>query len=423
MKVSALDDCFAFPQRRLLHAEAIGLLKGLAAPIAGTGCVDISAASGRVSAEAVLAPRAVPAHTNAAVDGYAFAFESYDAKEGAVFSVAGRAAAGGALRGPVPPGSAVRIFTGAIMPETCDTVAMQEDCRVENGTVFIPGGLKQGANRRLAGEDLVEGSTVIEAGQRMRPQDVAALAASGKAEIACVRQPRVLVFSSGNEVLLPGAAFDRGKVYDANGPMLAGLFQPLGLSVSYGGILPDRRDAVREALHTAARENDLIITSGGASLGEEDHIIAALKEADAISLWQLAIKPGRPMGVGKLGSCLCFALPGNPVAAMVCALLYVWPVARRLAGEPWIEPKRLFFPAGFEIRSRKQGRREFFRGWLEREGERAMVKKYPRDGSGLISSLRAAGGLIEIPEDVEAIREGDNVAFIPFSEFGIFAGG
>jgi molybdopterin molybdotransferase len=223
-------------------------------------------------------------------------------------------------------------------------------------------------------------------------------------------------------VLAPGSAFETGKVYDANGPMLAGLFQPLGLSVSYGGILPDSRQAVLEALTGAAAGNDLIVTSGGASLGEEDHIIAALKELGALSLWQLAIKPGRPMGLGKIGSCLCLALPGNPVAVMVCALLYVWPVARRLAGEPWIEPRRLFFPAGFEIGKRKQGRREFFRGWLECNGGRLIARKYPRDGSGLISSLREAQGLIEIPEDVKAIREGEDVAFIPFPEFGILEG-
>ncbi len=421
--MSALDDCFAFTGRRLLHAEAIALLKGLASPIGESERVDIHRASGRVNAETVQAPRAIPAHTNAAVDGYAFGFESYDAKQGTSFAIAGRAAAGQALAEPIPAGSAARIFTGAIMPEGCDTVAMQEDCRVENGILFIPGGLKKGANRRLAGEDVGGGATLIVPGQRLRPQDVAALAASGKGGIACARQPRVCIFSTGSEVLAPGSAFTQGKVYDANGPMLAGLFAPLGLSVSYGGILPDRRAAVHEALYTAARESDLIVTSGGASLGEEDHIIAALKEADALSLWQLAIKPGRPMGVGKIGSCVCFALPGNPVAVMVCALLYVWPVARRLSGEPWIEPQRLFFPAGFEIRSRKQGRREFFRGWLERDGERAAVKKYPRDGSGLISSLRAASGLIEIREDVKAIGEGDSVAFIPFTEFGIFAGG
>ncbi len=284
------------------------------------------------------------------------------------------------------------------------------------------GGLKKGSNRRLAGEDMAEGTAVIAPGQRLRPQDVAALAACGRGEIACFRPPRLCIYSTGNEVLAPGSAFADGSVYDANGPMLAGLFAPLGLSIRYGGILPDRREAVHEALHAAARENELIVTTGGASLGEEDHVIAALKASDALSLWQLAIKPGRPMGVGKTGSCLCFALPGNPVAVMVCALLYVWPAARRLAGEPWIEPQRLYFPAGFEIPSRKLGRREFFRGWAGRDGERAVIGKYERDGSGLISSLRAASGLIEIPEDVKAIREGDSTAFIPFSEFGIFGG-
>jgi molybdopterin molybdotransferase len=420
--VSALNDCFAFPERRLLHAEAIALLKGLASPFRETEWVDVLSASGRVSAETVLAPRSIPAHTNAAVDGYAFAYESYSAKEGTAFAIAGRAAAGEPLNAAVPPGSAARIFTGAIMPQGCDTVAMQEDCRLENGGVFIPGGLKKGANRRLAGEDMTGGAAVIEPGRRLRPQDAAALSASGRGAISCVRRPRLSILSTGNEVLPPGSPFEPGKVYDANGPMLSGLFAPLGLSIRYGGILPDRREAVHEALHGAAQESDLLITSGGASLGEEDHVIAALKAADALSLWQLAIKPGRPMGVGKIGSCLCVALPGNPVAVMVCALLYVWPVARHLAGEPWIEPRRLFFPAGFEIARRKQGRREFFRGWLEHEGGRTAAKKYPRDGSGLISSLRAASGLIEIPEDVKAVREGDSVAFIPFSEFGIFAG-
>jgi molybdopterin molybdotransferase len=421
--MTALDGCLAFTERRLLHAEAISLLQDIAIPVQESERIGLHEATGRVSAESVLAPRSIPAHTNSAVDGYAFAYGSYDAEGGTSFPLAGRVAAGDAVHGAVQPGCAIRIFTGAIMPEGCDTVAMQEDCRTEDGSVFIPGRLPKGVNRRLAGEDMAEGAAVIAHGQRLRPQDVAALAASGRDKIACVRRLRVRIFSTGNEVLAPGSAFAEGKVYDANGPMLSGLFAPLDLSLSYGGILPDRYEAVHGALHEAASNSDLIITSGGASLGEEDHVIAALKTADALSLWQLAIKPGRPMGVGKIGSCLCFALPGNPVAVMVCALLYVWPVARRLAGEPWIEPQRLFFPAGFEIRSRKQGRREFFRAWLEHEAGRVIAKKYPRDGSGLISSLRAASGLIEVPEDVTAIREGDSVAFIPFPEYGILSGG
>jgi len=416
----AVDDCFAFPERRLLHEEAIALLQGLVAPVPEQESISLLAATGSVCAEAVKAPRAIPAHTNAAVDGYAFAFEDYDAKEGMVFPISGRAAAG------QPSGSArfergaVRIFTGAIMPDGCDTVAMQEDCRMEGGaSVFIPGGLKRGANRRLAGEDVTEGATILEPGHRLRPQDAAALAASGRRDLMCFRKPRICVFSTGDEVLAPGAPFREGRVYDANGPMLSGLFKPLAADVNFKGILPDSRDGVREALQAAALDHDLIITSGGASLGEEDHVISALREGHFLSLWQLAIKPGRPMGVGKIGSCLCFALPGNPVAVMVCALLYAWPAVRRLAGEAWVEPPRLVLAAGFEIRSRKQGRREFFRGWLEDDDGKIIVKKYERDGSGLISSLRTASGLIEILENQAGLCKGDTVNFIPFSAFGI----
>jgi molybdopterin molybdotransferase len=421
LKVNARDDCFAFPQRRTLHSEALAQLQHLARALDATEDIDIRDATGRVVAQAVRAPRAVPAHTNAAVDGYAFAFDSYDANQGTHFAVGGRAAAGAPLQGAVPGRSAIRIFTGAIMPDDCDTVAMQEDCRLEaQGAVFIPAGLKRGANRRMAGEDTAEGATVVLSGQRLRPQDVAALASTGVASVTCFKRPRICFFSTGDEILPPGAPFSTGKVYDSNGPMLGGLFAPLNLTFTHGGILPDNREAVHNALHAAAENFDLIVTTGGASLGEEDHVVAALRAADALSLWQLAIKPGRPMGVGRIGSCLCFALPGNPVAVLVCALLYVWPAVRVLAGEQWTEPQRLPFRAGFEIKSRKPGRREFFRGWLESDDGQVTVQKYKRDGSGLISSLRSAGGLIEIPEQTESIQHGDTVSFIPFSAFGIF---
>jgi len=422
--VTVIDDCIEASPRRLLHDEALAILKELTAPISGSEDVSIFEAVGRVCDEDVRATRPIPAHTNAAVDGYAFAFETYNAASGATLPVAGRAAAGQATSRLPGETGAVRIFTGAIMPNGSDTVAMQEDCRIEEQGgghfVRIPGGIKKGANRRLAGEDVEAGSTVVQAGARLRAQDLAALAACGRTSISCIRRPRVCIFSTGNEVIAPGGELAEGQVYDANGPMLAGLFQRGGLACTYGGILADDRSAVRNALKQAAVSHDLIITTGGASLGEEDHVVAVLRAEQVLQLWQLAIKPGRPMGAGKLGGCLTFALPGNPVAVFVCTLLYVWPVLRRLSGEPWRAPEQLMLPAGFEIAKRKTGRREFFRGWLEKNAGSDVVIKYERDGSGLISSLREASGLIEISEEILSIRKGDPVSFIPFAQFGIF---
>jgi molybdopterin molybdotransferase len=224
-------------------------------------------------------------------------------------------------------------------------------------------------------------------------------------------------------VIRPGEAFAEGKVYDANAAMLAGLLAPAGAEVSDGGVLPDNADRVKQALEEATGEYDLIITTGGASLGEEDHVVSSLRSLGALSLWQLAIKPGRPMGVGKLGRTLVLALPGNPVAVFVCALLYVWPLLLAQSGVAgWFEPQRLSFPARFTQAKRKTGRREFFRGWLVEEGGRLWAEKYSRDGSGLISSLRAAEGLIEISEDRPAVAAGEDVAFIPLSQFGIPGG-
>ena len=418
-RTEGAGDCCTFDERSLRHEEAVALLQQLIVPLPEREKFSVFDATGRVCAEDIAAPRSIPGHANAAVDGYAFGFEEYDLKAGKIFPIVGRAAAGEPLQTGSVTHGAIRIFTGAVMPDGCDTVAMQEDCRVEgSSSVFVPGGIKRGANRRLAGEDVMAGATILAPGQRLRPQDAAALAACGRHELRCFRKPRIAVFSTGNEVLPPGALFHEGKIYDANGPMLSGLLAPLA-EISFKGILPDSRDAVRNALEAAALNHDAIVTSGGASLGDEDHVIAALKNGHSLSLWRLAIKPGRPMGVGKIGSCFCFALPGNPVAVMVCAILYVWPALRRLGGEPWIEPQRLVLPAGFEIRSRKQGRREFLRGWLENKDGRIVVRKYERDGSGLISSLRAASGLIEISESKLSVCVGEATHFLPFSAFGL----
>ncbi len=416
-----IDDCFLTDKERLTHEEALSILKDRLSPVADLAAVKLADATGRIAADAVLAPRPVPAADNAAVDGYAFSLADY-AATGGFFPVAGRVPAGHPTHETLPIGAAARIFTGAVMPPRADTVAMQEDCETheQDGQdfVIIPPGLKQGANRRRAGEDLAQGTALFEAGQVLRPQDVAAAASVGAGEITCYERLKVAVLSTGDEVLEPGDAFREGAVYDANRPLLRGLLGGLPVEVTDLGILPDRREAVLETITEAARTHHAILTTGGASRGEEDHIVTALDELGSRHMWQLAIKPGRPMTFGQIGDCVFLGLPGNPVAAFVCFRLYVRPALLRLGGADWIEPRRTRLKARFALKS-KADRREFLRGILTVEdGHVTGVDKFDRDGSGLITGLREADGLIEIPEATTEVKEGDEVAFIPWGEIG-----
>ena len=417
------DDCFAHDRRRLRHDEALAILKARVRPVVGVERVGLAQAAGRILAAAAHAPHPVPAHDNAAVDGYAFAAADYDTTAGATLTVEGRAAAGHGLAGRAAPGMAAHIFTGAMLPEGHDTVVMQEDVRSGEidgrAAVNIPAGLKRGANVRRAGEDVKEGEAVLTPGAVLRPQDLSALASLGFGEVACFRRLRVAVVSSGDEVVRAGVPLKPGQVRDANAPMLASLIANAGATPVDLGVLPDDLNAVQEALHEAAQRFDVIITSGGASRGEEDHLVTALDALGKRHLWQLAIKPGRPMSFGQIGDAVVLGLPGNPVAVFVCFLLYGWPLLRRLGGAEWPEPRRYELPALFAVPARKLGRREFWRGILRPSPHGLAVDKFARDGSGLICGLRAADGLIDIPEEVVEVKPGDRVTFIPFTEFGI----
>ncbi|WP_088343610.1 MULTISPECIES: gephyrin-like molybdotransferase Glp [Rhodomicrobium] len=419
MNAKLLDDCFLHDKDRLLHAEALAILKERLRPVVGTEMVALADAAGRIAAAPVIAPRPIPAHNNAAVDGYAFAFADYDAVSGSRLKIGGRAAAGHALRDALKPHEAARIFTGATMPEGADTVIMQEDVTLtEAGAdrlVDLPPGMKSGANRRLAGEDVMAGQALLAAGDRLRPQDVAAIAAAGFGAVECFARLKVAIISSGDEVIRPGDPFEPGKVYDSNAPMLVTLARLAGADCVDLGVMPDNAEAVARQLRDAASRFDVLITTGGASRGEEDHVVKTLDALGKLRMWQLAIKPGRPMAFGQIGDCVVLGLPGNPVAVFVCFLLYAQPLIGALGGSAWREPGRLSLPAAFSLGKRKTGRREFWRGRLV-DG---AVTKFERDGSGLITSLRDSDGLIEIAEDVPAVSEGDLVSFIPYTEFGI----
>jgi molybdopterin molybdotransferase len=423
MTAKLIDDCFVLDKDRLPHDEAIAILKSRVRPVVGIKQVKLTDAEGRFLAARVTSPRAIPAHDNAAVDGYAFDYAAYDRERGASLKVIGQAAAGHPFSGIPPAGAAVRIFTGAVMPQGLDTVAMQEDVRLENDgddlRAIISSGLKQGANRRLAGEDAKDGATLLEPGIRLRPQDLASAAATGLDRLTCFAKLKAAILSTGDEILRPGESFSTGKVYDANAPMLHGLVKAAGAEAVNLGVLPDRAELVKAALADAARKFDAIIISGGASQGAEDHVVKSLDALGKRHLWQIAIKPGRPMSFGQIGDCVVLGLPGNPVAVFVCFLIYVRPALTRLAGGAWPEPRRFQLPAAFS-QKKKLGRREFWRVRLTTgAGGRVEVAKFPRDGSGLISSLRESDGLVEVAEDVGEVTEGQLVNFIPYTEFNL----
>ncbi|MCR9135065.1 MAG: molybdopterin molybdotransferase MoeA [Alphaproteobacteria bacterium] len=417
-----LNDCFLHDKDRMRHDEVIELLVSRLSSVAEPEIVSLRDASGRILAGPVKAPRNVPMHDNSAVDGYAFAHADYE--NATSMPVGPRIAAGDQNEASLQPGEAARIFTGAAMPQGADTVAMQEDCTLsEDGSVVsVPPGLKTGANRRMAGEDVAAGDTILDKGQRLRPQDLAALASLGAADISVFQKLRIGLVSSGNELVrpAPSAELTLGQVFDSNHPMLEALCQSQPVDINDLGIVEDNRSAVQRILSEAAANHDVILTTGGASGGDEDHMVHALDQLGQRHLWQIAIKPGRPMSFGQIGNCVFLGLPGNPVAAFICFLLYCLPVIRILSGGVYREPMRIPVAAGFEIARKKIDRREFQRGWLEADDDGSLVaRKFPRDGSGLISGLCEANGLIEIPEEVDRIVRGDLVRYIPFSEFGL----
>src|SRR4029453_6842712 len=334
MTAKLIDDCFVLDKDRLPHDEAVAILKSRVRPVVGTEQVKLAEAEGGSLAARVTSPRAIPAHDNAAVDGYAFGYSAYDRERGASLKVIGQAAAGHPFSGTPPAGAAVRIFTGAAMPQGLDTVAMQEDVRLEqdgeNLRAIIPGGLKKGANRRLAGEDAEEGATLLEPGVRLRPQDLASAAATGLDRLTCFAKLKPAILSTGDEILRPGESFSPGKVYDANAPMLHALVEAAGAEAANLGVLPDKAELVRTALADAAREFDAIIMSGGASQGAEDHVVKSFDALGKRHLWQIAIKPGRPMSFGQIGDCVVLGLPGNPVAVFFCFLFSVWRLLGRV---------------------------------------------------------------------------------------------
>ncbi|GJM03993.1 MAG: molybdopterin molybdenumtransferase MoeA [Rhodomicrobium sp.] len=424
MATHLINDCFLHDKDRLTHHEALDILKKNITPVTTAIEVALADATGLVLAEDINAPRPIPGHTNAAVDGYAFAYKAYDAAKGSSFIVQQRVTAGEGQIETANTKAAARIFTGAVMPTAYDSTVMQEDVTLkedENGTqiVTIPAGLKPGANVRKAGEDTKQGGLLAGAATRLTPAHIAAIASGGIGKLSCFRKLRVAILSTGNEVIPAGAPFSLGKVYNANGPMLAALLKSQKIEITDLGIIPDQAELINQTISEAAKHHDVIISSGGASKGEEDHIITTLNQLGHQHMWQLAIKPGRPMSFGQIKDTVFIGLPGNPVAAFICYCLYAAPMLRRLGGENWWQPISFEVPADFEITNKKPDRREFIRGNLHHKNGETWVSRYKQDGSGLIRSLTQSNAIIEIDEATTSLQKGDKVRVLPFSNWGL----
>ncbi len=415
------DDCFAFSGPLLPIEEMERLIGERVTPVAETEQVALAQARGRVLASDVIAPVDLPHFDNSAVDGYAVRSADVAGTGETALTVTGRLTAGSKAAASVGAGQAIRIFTGAPMPQGADTVFMQEDVRVDGETVIVPSGLALGANRRLAGEDVKQGAVALPAGRVLDVQHIALAAALGLTAVTVRRRLRVAVFSTGDEIVEPGGARNSAAVFDANRYLLRGLLERQGALTTDLGILADEPQSLARALREAAPDHDLVLTSGGVSTGEADHVRSAVEAIGKLVFWRVAIKPGRPvaMGVipgGKPGTSAAFAgLPGNPVAVFVTFVRVVKPLLRRLAGalpEPLTPiPVLAAFPY-----KKKKGRREYVRVALRRraDGELEAVK-HPQDGAGIISSLTQTDGLIELSDDVTVIAPGARVGFLSYA--------
>jgi molybdopterin molybdotransferase len=386
--------------------EAQSRLLEQAQPLAERETLATSAAAGRVLAADLVSPVDVPPADNSAMDGYAL--RAADAAS--LLPVTQRIPAG-SVPAPLPPGEAARIFTGAQVPPGADTVVMQEFTELVNDQLRLTEPVKPGSHVRLRGEDVRAGSVVLPAGTRLDAVALGLAATAGAAQLTVTRRPRVALFSTGDELVMPGEPLPPGAIYNSNRFTLRALLEGLGCEVVDLGIVPDKLDATRAALREAAARADVIVTSGGVSVGEEDHLRPAVQAEGQLDLWALAIKPGKPFAYGRVGSAHFIGLPGNPVSGLVTFLVLVRPFLLKLQGATQLAPRAYRLAAGFDW-PKPDKRREFLRVRLDEEGGLAL---FSNQSSGVLTSAFWADGLLDNPPG-QAFKAGDAVRFLSFRE-------
>jgi molybdopterin molybdotransferase len=414
--VQLSNDCFVSQPASMTIEQAVAVAAERLPVAATSELVPLRRADGRIAADDLMAKNNLPPFANSAVDGYAVRHQDLAAEGPTSLRVGARLAAGSSERVSAV-GQAVRIFTGAAMPADADTVFMQEDVTVEGDRVLLPAGLKRGANARPAGEDAPAGTLIIPQGRRLKPQDIALAAATGHRKLSVRRPLRVALFSTGDELVEPGGKLGPGAIYDSNRLMLAALLARFGAKVLDFGIMRDEPQALAERLAVAAEQNDLILSSGGVSLGEEDHVKAAVEAAGSLVFWKLAIKPGRPLAMGMVAGTPFVGLPGNPAAAYVTFAFFVRPLMAHLAGEILPPAMPLRVRSTF-TQKKRPGRREYVRVSVSRGADGMLeARKFPKEGAALLTSLTQSDGLAELADDASGVAEGEWLAFHPHDSF------
>ncbi len=394
--------------------DALARLLAQALPLQGVDTVRTFDADGRVLAHDLVSAVQVPPLDNSAMDGYALRCADVP-QPGTVLPVSQRIPAGH-VGVPLQPGTAARIFTGAPVPEGADAVVMQEECAAEGeGHVRVQATPRAGQNIRLTGENIARGSVALEAGARLTPAALGLAASIGAAQLAVARRPRVALFSTGDELVMPGDVAPQdmppGAIYNSNRFFLRALLQRMGCEVTDMGIVPDRLDATQDALRTASQDHDVVLTSGGVSVGEEDHIKPAVQALGQLDLWQIAIKPGKPFAYGRVGQAHFLGLPGNPVASFITFAILVRPFLLRLQGVGDVAPRCIAARADFDW-PKADKRREFLRVRYNAAG---ALDLFTNQGSGVLTSTVWGDGVVDNPPG-QTIARGDTVRFHSFAE-------
>lgn len=413
MSAATPDCCFPNAADMLSVEDAIASLLQHAEPITETEQVDLIDAANRVLATNISSTIDVPGFDNSAMDGYAFSSSDMERAQAEGLEITQRIPAG-TTGTPLQPGSAARIFTGAPVPEGVDTVAMQEICRIENNRMVLEKPVAAGANIRPRGNDIGTGDTILESGSVLRAAQLGLAASVGVGSVDVYRTLKIAIFSTGDELVQPGIPLAAGQIYNSNRYQMHGLLQAQGCEVIDLGTVPDTFEATRQALLAGQEQADMVLTSGGVSVGEEDHVKAALESVGELTLWRIRMKPGKPLAFGKIGATPFIGLPGNPVSAFVTFLLFARPYLQLMQGRTTAEPLSYPVQAGFSYHAKH--RREYVRVRLRQDAETLIAESFARQGSDVMRSVAWSDGLVEVAEDSN-IEPGDTVRFLPFSEW------